>query len=349
MADTPTQQADSSEVVYSVDDKSLLLPVLKRYVYRPLAAKIPARVSPNTLTLAGAGCSTLALVSVTMADGDARSFYFVAALLVLAYMTLDNLDGAHARRTGQSSILGEFLDHWLDTLASGLVVATVAWALELPPLLFMVVLACNALAFFATFYEQHKTGHLQMDAMGNIEGLLLSFSLLTTMAIFGPDAVIAAPLLGNASIQQLLPLAQLMSTLFTVGGVLWRTGSLPSAWLQLPLMCGAVMVWVALGRISLAASAAILVLCNPLFAGRHISARILGQRAPQASWSLALPLIGAAAASVTLNLAAAPQTTLVWSSFAWLAVHVCRDFLAVTRHRAADLRAEEFLGRFLLR
>ena len=37
-------------------------------------------------------------------------------LAYLAYILLDNLDGAHARNTGQSSKLGHFLDHFVDFL-----------------------------------------------------------------------------------------------------------------------------------------------------------------------------------------------------------------------------------------
>ena len=40
--------------------------------------------------------------------------YIAAALFLTAYVFCDNADGGHARRTGQTSPYGEFLDHGLD-------------------------------------------------------------------------------------------------------------------------------------------------------------------------------------------------------------------------------------------
>jgi len=44
--------------------------------------------------------------------------YYLSALLFFVSLTADNVDGPHARRTGQTSPLGEFLDHRLDGSAS---------------------------------------------------------------------------------------------------------------------------------------------------------------------------------------------------------------------------------------
>src|SRR5262245_19201942 len=95
---------------YVVQDNSILTPILKRWVWAPMIPRIPDHVSANTLTIMGTVLSASAY-AMTVIFPASRLTCAIAALLVFAYLTLDNLDGAHARRTGTSSPLGEFLDH----------------------------------------------------------------------------------------------------------------------------------------------------------------------------------------------------------------------------------------------
>ena len=61
--------------------------------------------------------------------------YLTAAAALLAYQTLDNMDGKQARRTGSSSPLGQLFDHGCDafnTTASGLNLAAALQVRRLP-------------------------------------------------------------------------------------------------------------------------------------------------------------------------------------------------------------------------
>src|SRR5579884_3754966 len=95
---------------YRSVDRALLLGFYQRLFWNRLVEALPAALAPNAITLAGEGCAVLAAVATAGAVAGHRWLYPLSALLLLAYMTGDNIDGPHARRTGQTSALGEFLD-----------------------------------------------------------------------------------------------------------------------------------------------------------------------------------------------------------------------------------------------
>jgi len=47
---------------------------------------------------------------------------FYGAFSIFMLQTLDALDGKHARETGQSSALGQFLDHGLDSFTNSFII-----------------------------------------------------------------------------------------------------------------------------------------------------------------------------------------------------------------------------------
>ena len=108
---------------------------------------LPDSWSPNHLTLASTLACATSFLLATLAN-ESTPAMLAAALLVFAYVSLDNMDGAQARRTNRSSRLGEFLDHWLDTLNNGFVVLGACFAVGLEPLLTLLVLSAPTLAFF---------------------------------------------------------------------------------------------------------------------------------------------------------------------------------------------------------
>ncbi|GIW06703.1 MAG: hypothetical protein KatS3mg060_1508 [Dehalococcoidia bacterium] len=89
---------------------------------RPLVGSITAPliralasspITPNQLTIIGAGLN--GLVAVVIARGDGR----LAGVAVLLASAFDILDGALARATGRTTRFGAFLDSSLDRVADG--------------------------------------------------------------------------------------------------------------------------------------------------------------------------------------------------------------------------------------
>ena len=112
-------RADNRDVLYA-----RLGPLLER-----IARRVPASVSPNTLTFLGLLCTTTAAV-LLMTWRDRVACFVTAALLVL-YEVFDGIDGKHARNTGQTSPFGAFLDDAVDAISTGLLYASFVVRFEL--------------------------------------------------------------------------------------------------------------------------------------------------------------------------------------------------------------------------
>jgi phosphatidylglycerophosphate synthase len=88
-------------------------------LYRWIAAKVPASVSPNLLTLLGLGCAvTVAALLVAWHDPMAC---IAAGIFALLTGMFDCIDGIHARNTGHSSSFGAYLDAVVDAVMAGLI------------------------------------------------------------------------------------------------------------------------------------------------------------------------------------------------------------------------------------
>ena len=173
---------------HEVTDHSLLLGVYRRILWDPLVARVPAWVSPNALTVTAQLLGALSALFALLASRGARGLYLVAAACVFASLTLDNVDGAHARRTGQSSRRGEMLDHGLDGITSTSVLISTGLLLHLDALWMCALCALGALTFAATFWEQSRTGALTLPAVGPTEGVSALVVVEVTVALFGdPD------------------------------------------------------------------------------------------------------------------------------------------------------------------
>ena len=159
-----------SERSYSYENaqESILLPFYQRIIWDPLLGIVPRALSPNAITLISTICCGGSFLLVATGSDDPVALV-VAAILVFSYMTLDNIDGAQARRTGRSSRLGEFLDHWLDSFNNGFVVLGACLAAGLPPLFALGVLTAASLAFLAVQLELLTTGVFRMGRVGDIE------------------------------------------------------------------------------------------------------------------------------------------------------------------------------------
>lgn len=178
---------------YRVDDQELLLGFYKKLLWDRITPRIPASVTPNALTVIGQSLAVLSAVACAGAVpwGGSPGYpilFVVSSFCMLGYLTLDNIDGAHARRTGQCSPLGEFLDHGLDGLGSGSILIVTGLVLSLDGTMMALVCTLGALGFASMFWEQFRTGILVIPKVSSTEGitLLVIYQLLVT--IFGqPD------------------------------------------------------------------------------------------------------------------------------------------------------------------
>ncbi|MFO0739512.1 MAG: CDP-alcohol phosphatidyltransferase family protein [Labilithrix sp.] len=183
------RDAKPGQLEYQVQDRSILLPHYKRLFVEPTLRLIPARLSPNAITHAGHLLNLGALVWL-MRGGSP----IVSAVLLNAYLWADNADGAHARRTKQTSATGEFLDHGFDLLNATYVAIMTVIALGTPPIWSVAAAVVVPAAAAVTYWEQAETGTFQLGMFNQIESIACLTVILVARAVLGP----LPPALGTA-------------------------------------------------------------------------------------------------------------------------------------------------------
>lgn len=102
---------------YSVVDNSITTKLFTPW-WKFIVQYVPITVAPNILSLAGLLCILYFFnLAFRYSHLYANLISIVGAVLVFAYTTLDAIDGMHARRTGNSSPLGELFDHTCDNVS----------------------------------------------------------------------------------------------------------------------------------------------------------------------------------------------------------------------------------------
>ena len=264
---------------YQVDEKSLSQTALIRYVWNPILDILPTRLTPNTITLTGfVFMLTSALFAWFALSGKSWAFLLVALFLFL-YMACDNVDGMHARRTGQSSALGEFLDHWLDSISFIVINACCAFAFHISGWILLVYFIFLGLAFFLTIWEQYHTGVFYSAMLGTNEGLLLLMGLYFVLFLLpGHSWIIYQP--GQFSLALILALSSIIISGWSAIRCLQRV----KKHFEDVLPVFAVMVTIALGACHghiTYQSAAILILgCNALACGRLTVSHLVKEESP---------------------------------------------------------------------
>jgi len=177
----------ANPLVYSVEDRSILLPYYRRYVCDPFLPLLPRTLSPNAITHAGHLlnlCGVLLLLGLRPTHGWP---FAVAALTLQLYTWCDNADGAHARRTGQCSAFGEFLDHGLDMLNTTYMAYLTAMALGAPALWWVLISLCIPGAAAAAYWEQSNTGVFRLGLLNQVESVTVLTLALLVSAVFGTE------------------------------------------------------------------------------------------------------------------------------------------------------------------
>ncbi|KAL8993994.1 MAG: hypothetical protein Q9169_005925 [Polycauliona sp. 2 TL-2023] len=155
---------------------------------------LPLWLAPNMVTLLGFFfiLADIILLEIFIPDlvGPAPSWlYYSFAFGVWMYSTMDNVDGKQARRTGQSSGLGELFDHGIDSLNCTLASLCETAAMGLgssPKGVFTALIPCLPM-FFST-WETYHTHTLYLGYFnGPTEGLIIACSMMIASGYYGPQ------------------------------------------------------------------------------------------------------------------------------------------------------------------
>lgn len=153
---------------YKIIDNSIFAKFLNP-ICEKIQKYIPKFITPNMITLTGVASTLTALYISPFKNACVAP---TISLLTCTYTVMDTLDGIHARKTNQTSLLGEFLDHICDCIFSSYMFlilcnltnvtdeTTIYVSKNLPPLIFAISHAeayKNGFVYFGTF-----TGPLEM-------------------------------------------------------------------------------------------------------------------------------------------------------------------------------------------
>lgn len=336
---------------YQVNDKSLLYPVLKRYLWGPAMRFVPPSWSANSMTLLGNLFSFIAFVflAVVSVVGVPDEAFVIPAISLFIYLSLDNMDGQQARRAASSSPLGEFLDHWGDGFNLGLVVVGYGLAMKLEPWLLLTVLGLCQLAYYATMWEQRMTGWLTFGALGGTEGVMLVCLFYMLVATLGMDAIVATPVLGPMTASHCFAALAVAGFAATPISILWRVRAPRRDYLYLVAVIALVVFWYAFGEMTLNAAAFLLLLSGALLGGRQIISHILDVPFRASEWVLTGVLAYGFVAATLGDLGSLGQAVTAWLLVSYLAIRLFGDFYTTTSRLAEHLRRDELLGFYFLR
>ncbi|MQT14880.1 CDP-alcohol phosphatidyltransferase family protein [Segnochrobactrum spirostomi] len=156
--DAKPAEAKPSATNHDITDQ-LVYPLLAR-----LVAHIPPEVHPNVLT--GAAITSGLVASAALAFSAGPASYLACAALLVAWILLDSCDGIHARRTGQCSAFGSFLDHFGDAFAFFVLQAAILYRFDIrEPVVFGAMLLRQALGCW-TYVIRGYAGHLYITRLG---------------------------------------------------------------------------------------------------------------------------------------------------------------------------------------
>lgn len=262
---------------YDLEERSLTQHWLTANVWAPLARRVPPAVKPNALTASGALAMVCALVLVRMGVDGNRWGFLGAVACTAWYLTADNIDGPHARRTGQTSQFGEFLDHWLDSINGAILCWASALCLGLSGAPLLVYVGFVATTYFATMWDQQQTGVLHSERWGANEAILVCMGLFLLL-FFLPNASWVAYRPGAITLATLLVGCTVVGSTWTLIKILRRASWRP--WGLLPLVLSVAVLWglAFAGLVPEYVAAAGVLAINVLFSGSRLFARLAGTR-----------------------------------------------------------------------
>lgn len=225
---------------YRCRDNSILMDPFKRFIVKPILHFIPRWIPANILSIIANGFLFIALYrALTHSPTDAFDFMFTALCLFL-YVLGDHLDGMQAKLTNTSSPLGEFCDHGLDAVNTGILVFLVFQLYDIQaPWIAAVTIASAYLAHASIFFEQYRTGWLIFEQIGSLEGVTLVILVLIAGCISPVRSALTHPMEIGLSPITLMMLSSVLGSMVTWGRILRRLNSVT---LRYSIYCGIIIL-----------------------------------------------------------------------------------------------------------
>jgi phosphatidylglycerophosphate synthase len=150
-----------------------------------IARRVPARITPDHMTILGVLAACGVAAAYVLSNGD-RAWLWAASALLVVHWLGDSLDGTLARfRRTERPTYGYYLDHLVDAVAT----AAIGLGLGLSPYMLLVTGLALVVAYLAlsinTYLETHAFGvfSLGYGRLGPTEARLGLIALNTLLAL----------------------------------------------------------------------------------------------------------------------------------------------------------------------
>lgn len=158
---------------YECEDKGLFSKYWGK-IFSSIQQYIPPYIHPNILTI-----SSLLVMFATYNLGN----YFKNSLIfssgIIYYLLSDGIDGVHARKTKQTSIIGEYLDHVGDTIICGLISDQILNSLGFQDdLIKKNIVLITSLYFTKSHFDSIKTKKIVFSWYEDVSSILLMCSII---------------------------------------------------------------------------------------------------------------------------------------------------------------------------
>ncbi|KNC84351.1 hypothetical protein SARC_03431 [Sphaeroforma arctica JP610] len=183
---------------------------LNKYVMNPywntVVSYVPTWVAPNVLTLLGLSSiilstGVLMYYCPTLSGEAPRWVYFLCAICLHVYQTLDAIDGKQAKRTNTGSVIGELMDHGCDSITTILTLMGTVAAIDLGADFgsFRLIMA-TLVGFYLAHWNCYVTGGLEFGIVDVTEAQMQMMLVHILTGFFGPD-VWKTQVFGTASLR----------------------------------------------------------------------------------------------------------------------------------------------------
>jgi phosphatidylglycerophosphate synthase len=253
---------------------------------------LPRGIPPNAVSILGSSfCWVAFLVLSGLAFGPLESLaprapwiFGVLGALIMLYQLFDNMDGVQARRIGCSGPLGEFIDHWLDSLNAFMLPLGIALAFpSIPPLAAAAGIFIFTIADWLCGRSILERGVMEFGAVGGEEGLSLIYLFFFSVWALGynfwasPSRLLGIPPVWI--VYAIVPLAYL----FTMLGELEHSAKAKAAFAIEIATLLPMLAWIALdlprdGSQALLVGGLVLGGAGTRFAGEVLRERLIGLR-----------------------------------------------------------------------
>lgn len=195
---SPTHLKGLEAHKYASSGTTMLDPIIQKF-WNKIVTWIPLWVAPNLITITGLLVNLFSSILLfyyfpTATDQNVNEIqnsvpsnfnlnflFFLNAITVFIYQTLDAIDGKQARRTNTSSPLGELFDHGMDSISCVLICVCNLIALNSgkEPVLCLIFFILTNTTFYIAHWSTYLVGKLQFGYFDVTEAQWLAILMFT--------------------------------------------------------------------------------------------------------------------------------------------------------------------------